>query len=444
MVVFSAGPAADINRALTDDAHDYIRLAKSLWDCGTFGKVAETGVMGRMVAGWRDSNGTPPRQLECDLRAESFRTPGYPLFLAAASRGGAALVVPVLIQVLLGAGLAALAGSVAQRLGLSRSAARAVAVLWAITPALVVYDNIVATESLFNMLITVSLWFVAGSPTVASGLAAGTALGCASLVRPPLGLFYVPAIALIAWRRWPTWLLALVALGALAVPGAWVLRNHAQGEGARLATAPDLTLVFYTGPCVRSEAAGRDCDADRPRQMADFDTRIKSVLRPGQDAVTVARRLAVHDILEKPATMARVQLKSLVKLVVGHSMGTFYPLLGRPYVSSGLFSRFVLREQNSGPASPLTQLILLFAWTAFNAAIAVAASIGVVAAARQHRRSLLAAALVTIGLFAAASGSLGQERLRVPIMLPILLLVGCAAEGVGDKWRRRGSTLLRQ
>ena len=158
----------------------------------------------------------------------SFRTPGYPAFIALV----AALVPrwPVDVAVIIvQSGLVLVAGAallrLASRLGLSARSRLALSVVVALDPVAVGLCSMVLSETLFGTLlaITLLLWVAAlqdRKPLPA--FLAGVSVGCLALVRPVAAYLWVaPVLTLVLapGRRSRRWLLAgLVVAGASASP----------------------------------------------------------------------------------------------------------------------------------------------------------------------------------------------------------------------------------
>src|SRR5687768_4182019 len=85
LVVLFTGPWADPTRvyAFSPDSPRYVALADTLLAHRAFGKPVEDGLMHLAVERLRRANGTLPPPDANGLYPEAFRTPGYPLFLAA-------------------------------------------------------------------------------------------------------------------------------------------------------------------------------------------------------------------------------------------------------------------------------------------------------------------------------------------------------------------------
>lgn len=424
-----AGPWHDPQRAFLKDSARYLVLAENLRKHFTFGKAEEEGRVHRAVARVREANGTLPPPDGNDLRPESFRTPGYPLFLAGIQIGTTDLRVVLAVQCLLGAFLAVAAALTAESLGLSRLGATVVGLLWALHPALIVYDLLILSENLFNVFCIGGLLAAARAKSLHGFLLAGAILGCAGIVRP-LGLAYFPAAAILTWRlprfRW----LAILLLGLTAtLPSVfWAFRNQAVGEGLRVTTVGDLKLLYYTAAYTISEERGEDWSQSWPQRVDELTEKLEQEVRPGEDVYGAARRLATEEILARPAAATRVHVKALFKLMMAHSCSEACQLLGVPYAPSGLFARLLLREKDGSSADNWGTIIAALVWTGFNVAITLAATMGFLIALKRREYALVLIGGLTIALFLIATGSVGLERFRLPMMLPLFLLAGRAAE----------------
>ncbi len=430
LTVLALGPWQNPERALRADSPRYVLLARNLLEYGTFGKTTEDGRMHQAVARLRSENGTDPRRDANGLAPESFRTPAYPAFLAAVFRAGGDLRAVLVIQCILGGAAAALVVAVARSLGLSRAAALLAGLGWAVHPALVLYDNLILTESLFNTGAVAALFLSARARGLAGALLAGVTLGVTGLVRP-VGFLYVPAALALGWRRYPRYALAVAGLAAAAVlpPVLWAARNGAVGEGFRVSTVGDLNFLFYSAAYATSEERGEDWLASWPRRVAEAEAELGGRLAPGEDVVTAARRLAFEKMAARPGVTAKTHAKSQLKLLVDHSAGDFADLLGIPYRPTGLFSRLVLGGDPGEEGAGAAQIAVTLAWVILNVLIAVATFAGVLLGLWRRCYRLLAVCVPTILLFMAATGCVGLERFRVPMLLPMLLLsasvVGC-------------------
>jgi hypothetical protein len=204
-------------------------------------------------------------------------------------------------------------------------------------------------------------------------------------------------------------------------------RNHAVGEGFRLSTVGDVNLLYYSASYAISEERGEDWLTSWPQRVRELSERLDEQLHPREDVVQAARCLALAELRVRPMAVARVEVKSLFKLFVDHTLGTAASLLGIPYQPSGLFSRLVLRDPGASAGGSWGVLLAALGWMGLNALIAFGALIGLGIALWYRSWALLIAGGVTIVLFAAATGAVGLERMRMPIMLPLLILAGYAS-----------------
>lgn len=424
--VLFTGPWADPTRVYpsSPDSPRYVQLADTIRAHGTFGKPSEDGLMHDAVERLRRGNGTLPPPDASGLTPEGFRTPGYPLFLAALG-GTSGLRLAYLAQCLLGAVGAVGLVRVGLALGCPPRAALAAGWLWALHPGVVTADCLPLTESLFGTLALIGLAASTYGPGRAGPVAAGLCVGFAALVRP-LGLLYLPTALILTWRsashRWlAAGLLVLVAVLPSAV---WAGRNHAAGHGPRVSTVGELNLYFYGAAYVVSERRGDDWLASWPARVSELEERLAGKLEPGQDVFAAARKEALGEFRAHPGTTAKVLAKSEVKLCVDHSAGLAAALYGVEYRPSGFFSD-LLRGRFDASKLSLWGLIAL-PWSALNGLLVLLAVIGVVRAARRRAWALVFACAAPVVLFSLATFPVGLERFRLPFV-PFLFVLAASA-----------------
>jgi 4-amino-4-deoxy-L-arabinose transferase-like glycosyltransferase len=378
----------------------------------------------RNIALIREANGTLPERDASGLRPEGLRTPGYPVFLSAFRFFSGDVRIILVAQCLLGAFLACLIVATATALGLSPRGAFVAGILWALHPALILYDCLLLTESIFNACTVAGVFFATRSNSARNWLLAGVAVGLAGLVRP-LGFLYIPFLLIVASSRAKPRLLATIVIIALAILPSliWAKRNDAVGEGFRVCTAGDMVLFYHGAGDTISEERGEDWLENWTTRCEELSEKLKERIEPGEDVIHKARRLALEEIRARPEAATRVLVKSQLRLMIAHSLGDLYRAFGITYQPSNLFARLILREGGQSLGQPLT-VTLAAAWTLLNLILAVGAFTGVFVAFRRKQYILALACAVTIVLFAVATTSHGLERMRLPIMLPIVLLCG--------------------
>lgn len=159
----------------------------------------------------------------------TFRAPGYPFFLAGIyALSGLEDRIPAarVAQSFLGALLAPLAAMLALRLGLGRRTAKISGVFLSFYPILLMYPVGLASEDLFVPLVLLSCILLLRAATGGTGsvIAAGIALGAATLTRGALVMF-LPIAALWLWRRGSFRRAFILSLAVSAVLIPWMVRN---------------------------------------------------------------------------------------------------------------------------------------------------------------------------------------------------------------------------
>ena len=434
LLLLFLGPWQHPGRGFQPDSYRYLLLAEALRRHHSFGLPEPEGLMHQSVAKLRAENGTLPPADADGLRPESFRTPGYPLFIAGIEsfRGDVSAVLA--LQCFVGGAMACLAAFIGQSLSLSARSAFLVGLFWALHPGLIVFDAVLLTESLFNGFVVIALFLVCRWRSPLSLIGAGVLLGLATLVRP-LGLLYVPGALAVAWPRLPSKFLGMMILVVAAglPPALWAFRNQTVGEGFRLTSVGDLNLLYYTTAYSISEERGEDWLQSWPIRAQELTDRLSGQLQPGEDVVTAARRLALDEIRSRPKTVARVQAKSWLKLLFDHSLPTLAGTLGLSYQPSGLFSTLLSGDDGNQPrqqGSSLALRIAALSWMVLNALIALAAFAEIVQAIRKHQWRILIFGGLSILLFTLATGSVGLERFRMPMMLPLFVLAANSLSSV--------------
>jgi 4-amino-4-deoxy-L-arabinose transferase-like glycosyltransferase len=411
----------DPGRARMPDSQRYISLGTNLETYGAFG-LRDDERPWSAVRQLRLTNGTAPPLDRHGLIPEAFRTPGYPFFLMLVRTVSVSLASVVLAQALLAGITAVLLAESVRRLSGSEAGAWLAGSIWALHPAMVVADGYVMTEPLFSLVAAGALYAAAGGTSAASFAVAGLAVGLAALIRP-VGVLLVWPIALLALRRQQQrWVaVGVVVLAAAAPVIGWSMRNASKGEGYRLSTIAELDMYYHFAQAVRAERDGEDFHLAWP---GEFPLRTESLGRrvgAGDDVYAAANRAAIEELRAAPVETLRVVAKSQFRTWLGHSAGGAFPLFGATYQPSGIVSK--LLGEAPGPGSS-PHLVVAIVWTLINVAIVVLMVVASTRLLRDGRRSLFVALAGGIVLLSASAISLGQERLRVPIMVLVVVLIG--------------------
>lgn len=371
------------NKPLTHDEREYLSLAASL-------------------AAGRGFTYTEPREL--GTSPQFGRAPGYPAFVALFRPDAAASASPASIkavQSLLGAVAVMLMAAIARRAAGDRAAAIA-AWLAALYPPLAWISGYVLSEALYLPLILACVLWLDRANTATRAALAGLLVGAAVLVRPGT-LVFAPLAALWMVRRGSMLRGAAFALAVGLVVLPWTVRNL-RTHGRLVLVASEGGVTFWTGnhPLARGEG---DLAANPDLKRAEIAFR-QGHSELGPEALEpLYYQDALRQIRAHPGSWAVLLLKK--------AFYTFVPI---------------------GPSYTLHSARYLLATVAPYAMLVPLAIAGLVVIARRgqppHFLYLLAASVVLTSLI-----FFPQERFRIPVIDP--LVVVCAAAALGAAARER-------
>lgn len=390
-----------VGKPLTHDEREYLALARSLTEGRGFTYGDDAGPAG--------------------TTQQFGRAPGYPAFLALIGAGqsdhGSSPLRVKLAQSIVGAGTVWLLGLIALRACGARAGVIAAAIA-AVYPPLVWISAYVFSETLYSALALLGAHALQravdqsgttgshpsrpGRHTAALAAAAGALTGIAILVRPAM-LFFVPlaAIWLIRRKRFVVASIALIAIVAIIAP--WTLRN-ARIHGRFVLVASEGGITFWTGnhPLARGEG---DLAANPELKRAELEFRRAHPGLTGDQLEPLYYRDAFAFIAEHPGRWLALLARKLFYTVV--PIGPSYTLHSTRYWA----------------ASVLSYLGLLLAAAAGARALAHSA----------HRPTAIlllgASAVLTSVVF------FPQERFRIPVIDPVLIIAAAATAGLSRPGR---------
>jgi hypothetical protein len=337
------------------------------------------------------------------------RAPGYPAFLALAGGGRTVTrTVPGSVKVaqcVAGAAGVVLAGLVAARLAGSRAGTIA-AWLAAVYPPLTWVASYAWSEAIAWPLGLFVVWWFDRAVAMTdrdgwkAATVAGLLAGLAILVRPSTLLFVPFALGWLAWRR--RFALALVFVAAAAaIVTPWTLRNVAE-YGRFVLVATEGGVTFWTGNHPRARGEG-DLAANPHLKLESQALRRQHPELSEEAMEPVYYREALGWIRSHPIDWARLEIRKAFYLVV--PIGPSYTLHSRLYYGASVLSY--------GLVLPL-------------------ALVGLVRLG--HRRSR------TPGLWLLAGSAIAtcliffpQERFRIPVIDPALVICAAAARAPRDR-----------
>lgn len=380
-----------VDQPLTRDEREYLSLARSL-------RAGEGFVYD---AGHTDPFG---------------RAPGYPAFLAVAGGGhGAPASVPTLVKVtqsLVGALGILLVAALAVRLA-GPTAGLLAALFAAVYPPLVWISAYAFSEAIFWPLGLFVAWLLDRATTAATGqarvrlaLLCGVLAGIGVLIRPALLFFLMLAALYWMWRRHWAPLVALT-IGALLVVGPWTARNYA-AHGRFVLVASEGGVTFWTGnhPLAIGEgdmAANQAIKRDSQQLRARYPALSEEAMEP------VYYREAFAWIRAHPLDWLTLQARKVFYTVI--PIGPSYLLHSRLYVAASILSYGLALA---------CALVGLWRW-------------------RDRLRSVTGLWLLVGSALLVCLAFFPQERFRIPIIDPALLVLAAAAF-VPRASRRPGAT----
>jgi 4-amino-4-deoxy-L-arabinose transferase-like glycosyltransferase len=340
-----------------------------------------------------------------DTHADPFgRAPGYPAFLAVAGGGGAATPhLPVMVTVtqsLVAALGIVMAGVLAARVAGPR-AAMAAALFTAVSPPLVWIASRGFSEAIFwPMGLTIAWLFDRATTATTSrerirlALLCGLLAGAGVLVRPALLFFLMLAAPYWAWRR--QWMpIAALAVGAMLVVGPWTARNFAV-HGRFVLVASEGGVTFWTGnhPLAVGDgdmAANPAIKVDNLRLRAEHPSLSEEAMEP------VYYREAWAWIRANPIDWLTLQVRKAFYTVV--PVGPSYQLHSRLFIVASVVPYL------------LALVGALVGFTRWRHRVGELPGLWILVAS---------AILVCLVFFP-------QERFRIPVIDPALLILAAAA-----------------
>lgn len=369
------------------------------------------------------------------LHVETFRTPGYPLFLAAfMALFGDPVLPAAFAQCLLGAWAAATAWVWLER-AFGRRSAWPAAVL-ALDPVTVFHTPLLLTETLFVFLLVAALasyWEVLEHPTARGAMRSGLWSDLASLVRP-ISL-YLPL--LLAWPFWNRRrLLAAFLAAAWLLPAAWTARNRAAVGYWMYSSIAGVANLRYPAAGIEAWRTGR------PRAEVERELRERVDSRHPEGYASDAQKSreygaeALVIMQAHPVVLTEYCLWRAVRLLGGTGLEMLVRWRGVGWASADDPSL----KPGVGTLALLTRhpwlIPMQVLYTIALAALYAAAAVGLLLLARDGRRREVLLLAGGVLYFLLLSAPQGYYRYRIPL-LPFL--AAAAAPAVAS-WqsRRRG------
>ncbi len=257
-------------------------------------------------------------------RPDNFRTPIYPLTLAAVYRlFDREPVAMLFLQALMGTLTVLGVYLMARRLIAPRAGLLAAALL-ALSPHSILYTALLWSDTEYTLLLTGSIFLgmvMLARPEPKWALASGLALGLATLTHPRS--LYLPLLFVVAWsaarlrqgapRRQIVGHAVLYLLAFQMVLLPWRLRNLARFGVPNLTSAPGINMLYYGAALAKALETGEDHWS--VAQRYDAQLREQGAFRWNEaEFADRALRLALDEIGKRPWNYARVHLLGTAKV----------------------------------------------------------------------------------------------------------------------------------
>jgi hypothetical protein len=370
---------------------------------------------------------------------QTFRTPAYPVLLAAvgAGAGGFSEKFVLGVQALLMGGCVWLVGATARRITGQRVALLA-ALLYAVDPYSKRYVALTLTEQLtaFFVLMTAYAfvrawdsrawhwWAGAGACAAAATLARPIFVVAAALV--PLAAVLASGSGLVRLQRAAA---ATVAAGALLTP--WLAWN------ASIVGRPTLT-TFTEGWTLMDAAYGEGLDktTSQVEAMPSFQRAVRSVHRFAPPTQVLLRDATAHPryLYKADQELRRIALDKYGERLEAEPGTVLWEIVYRSYFI------WMAHEDWYQPAGTALLLLRMFDWTL----LALAVVGGALLAHRNRAGLALVVFLVAYTLFSALHHA--EARFGIPVRGLYFIVVAVAVAGIwsraSEPWRNRARTAV--
>lgn len=377
-----------VHQPLTHDEREYLAL-------------------GRSVA--RGQGFTYPADEPAPGTGQRFgRAPGYPLFLAAIGVNDPADAVPVRVKIaqsLLGAAIIWLIARIATAAAGDRAGLVA-AIIAAIYPPLVFMPAYALSETLYSAVALAAAWTLdtavrryrsTARTSIGPMFIGGALVGIAILIRPAM-VFFVPFAAIWLWRTRP--ILAVVCVvTAIACVAPWTIRNT-RVYGRVVLVASEGGVTFWTGNNPLAVGDGDLAANPRLKEAELAFRRAHADLTP-ESLEPLYYRDALQWIRSEPGAWMGLEARKLFFTIV--PLGPSYRLHSAKYFAASAIPYVALL----GPAAAGAWLL------------------------RRRGRAPTALWLMALSTVVAGLIFFPQERFRIPVIDPALIVTAAAITAAG-------------
>lgn len=372
---------------------------------------------------------------------ESFRTPGYPLFIAVLLALFKNLAVLPIVQIVLAALSCGLVFLIGERF-FSRKVALAAAVLFAIEPAVLTNSFVAVSDTLFVFTLLCSLYVLTvRRNTLLNTLLGGVLMGVTTLIRP-LGLYVLPLV--LVWLLWEaraerrtlyrTGAAFLFGVAILIIP--WMVRNYIVFNHFALSSVGSYNAYFYV-----REFEHQYTGKSKEELTVEMFSALGATTADRVESFQYADRnsqLALDGVLAHPILYTAFHLYSMLPFYFGSSIDTLERALYLRGILNGspppdvnmsvLLRTGDIRGFTQALTSNIPVLLERLAWL-----VLCLTAFGTMVAAVYNRRlnaSVYVLFFALILAFGFMTGPVSYSRYRLPVE-PLIFLLGCAGMASG-------------
>jgi 4-amino-4-deoxy-L-arabinose transferase-like glycosyltransferase len=316
---------------MTPDSPSYVEPARNLVAGRGFSSLEPPTFAISKIPGY------PLRQ-----RPETFRVPGYPLFLSLIFMLGGGVFTVLAVQHLTNVAIAATLYLFVKSVTRSNAVTLTAALSFAIFPPSIWIANTIMSETLFSAMLlatVIAAYYAVVRGSIPFSIAAALLLGASVLTRPIATWLFLPlaAVLFLRARRRRVAVTIVFAIASQLLPMIWIARNKRVAGVAALSSIVNENLLFEWGAGVYvTENASHLYRLTALQQQLGFRTELiraqkklfleamEMARRDGVDPTAITslqrsvymRRLAMSILISHPIALAELILSAIVELQI--------------------------------------------------------------------------------------------------------------------------------
>ncbi len=352
---------------------------------------------------------------------ETFRVPGYPLFLLATSFFGFSYFISTLIQILLTLFTAYVIFKIAEKY-IPQKYAILSGVLYLLSPLTISYSLLGFSEVLFNFLLISIFYILVSSQFFGSRkfILLGVLWGCSVLVRPVALYFILIFIPLLVYemcmkKKYEIKNLLLLLISFVCIVFPWSWRNHEISGKYSISNLQEFNLIYYNLSMYKSLHKGVSIENVR----SDYEREMKLPRGEWRDMKyrDTLSKFALNDLKDNIVSYSIFHIAKIPQLFLSSSIETAliyaHYTLDIPFDRSG---SSVMDYILQGDWSSVWVNLMNDWWKLFERMLLIIVYISALLGVWKLKDiKLKTASILFIGYFAFLTGPVALARYRVPI-----------------------------